>query len=711
MVLKLILAEKPSQALAYASALGQLEKKDGYIIVKNTEYIVTWGFGHLVELAPPEIYKESYKYWNLSELPIIPDKYVFQVGKDKSKQFNIIKRLLKETNEIIVATDSDREGENIARSIIKQANCEGKPTKRLWINSLEKDEIQKGFNNLKDGKEFYSSYIEAQTRQISDWLVGINLSRVYTMNLKKKGINEGVFSVGRVQTPTLHMIYKRQYEVENFIIKPFYELYANITVENGTFKAKQNKKYDTKEEVEKFYQEKDFSNENNGLIQKLETKRVKTQSPQLFSLSDLQSLINKRYKTSPSDTLKTVQSLYEKKLLSYPRTDCRFITDSEFNYLTDHLEEYQLIIGYTIKNPQKEPNKRYVNGSKVQEHYAIIPTKTVPTESIINSLTPLEKNIYLTVMKRTIAMFEELKEYDETNVEAVIKECVFSAKGKIIINDGWERLLRESAATSETVATRTEESKLPLIIEKEPCTALINIKEGKTTPPSLYTEGTLITAMKNCGKDLEDIEKEIMKEVEGIGTEATRANVLETLKRQKYIEVQKNIITVTPKGIILCKAVDGTLLSSPEMTAKWESYLKKIKTGEGSQEAFLNTIEKFIGKTINENSEAINSSDIVQEISQLAKKEVSESFGSCPKCKNSIVDKGKFYGCTGYNNGCRFTIQKELARKKLTKTMVKDLLSKKETKKVKGFKNKVGKDFEATLIIDSNDKVTFKPFK
>ena len=709
--MKLILAEKPSQAQAYASALGQQEKKDGYINIKDTDYTVTWGFGHLVELAPPETYKESFKYWNLSDLPIIPDNYVFQVGKDKNKQFNVIKRLLKETDEIIVATDSDREGENIARSIIKQANCENKPTKRLWINSLEKEEILKGFNNLKEGKDYYPSYVEAQTRQISDWLVGINLSRVYTMNLKKKGINEGVFSVGRVQTPTLHMIYKRQHEVENFVSKPFYELFADVTVENGTFKAKQNKKYETKEEVEKVYSEHNIKDENSGLIEKLETKRIKKQSPQLFSLSDLQSLINKQYKVSPSDTLKTVQGLYEKKLLSYPRTDCRFITDSEFNYLADRLEDYQGIIGYTINNPQKEPNKRYVNGSKVQEHYAIVPTKTIPSEATIKGLTPLEKNVYLTVMKRTVAMFEELNEYDETTVDVLVNELIFTAKGKVMINEGWEKLLKDSAATSETVATRTENSNLPLIIEKEPCKALISTKEGKTTPPSLYTEGTLITAMKNCGKELEDIEKEIMKEVEGIGTEATRANVLETLKRQKYIEVAKNIITVTPKGIILCKAVDGTLLSSPEMTAKWETYLKKINSGEGTQKAFLTTIGKFIGKTIEDNSDSINNSDIAQEISQLSKKEEKEFFGSCPKCKKSIVDKGKFYGCSGYSDGCRFTIQKELASKKLTKTMIKDLLSKKETKKTKGFKNKSGRDFEAILILDSSNKVTFKPFK
>ena len=214
---RVILAEKPSQAQAYAESFGKFSKKDGYIVLNSSSDVITWGFGHLIELAAPEDYKDEWKKWNMKELPIIPESFKFKVGQGKSKQFNVIKKLLNEADQIVIATDSDREGENIARSIISQAKVENKEIKRLWINSLEYDEIQKGFSNLREGKDFYSTYVEAQTRQISDWLVGINLSRMYTLSLQKKGINEGVFSVGRVQTPTLYMIYTRQKEIENLI--------------------------------------------------------------------------------------------------------------------------------------------------------------------------------------------------------------------------------------------------------------------------------------------------------------------------------------------------------------------------------------------------------------------------------------------------------------------------------------------------------------
>ena len=367
---RVILAEKPSQAQAYAESFGKYSKKDGYIVLHSSTDIITWGFGHLVELAAPDEYKEKWKKWDMRELPIIPEQFKFKVGRGKNKQFQVVKKLLKDADQIIIATDSDREGENIARSIIHQAKVENKEIKRLWINSLEADEIQKGFNALREGGDFYSAYIEAQTRQISDWLVGINLSRLYTLSLQKKGINEGVFSVGRVQTPTLYMIYNRQKEIDTFVPQPFYELHAMVTAENGTFKARYTKKFQTKKELQELIQTHLLLVNNPGTITDVKTKRISQPAPYLFSLSDLQSLVNKKYKVSPSDTLKHVQSLYEAKLLSYPRSDCRYITDSEFYYLLDRLEGYQSVLNYAINQPNKNKRKRYVDGSKVQEHYA-----------------------------------------------------------------------------------------------------------------------------------------------------------------------------------------------------------------------------------------------------------------------------------------------------------------------------------------------------
>ncbi len=707
---RVILAEKPSQAQAYAESFGKFSKKDGYIILNSSNDIITWGFGHLVELASPEEYKDEWKKWNMKELPIIPQTFKFKVGQGKGKQFNVIKKLLKEADQIVIATDSDREGENIARSIISQAKVDNKEIKRLWINSLEADEIQKGFSDLRDGKDFYSSYIEAQTRQISDWLVGINLSRMYTLSLQKKGINEGVFSVGRVQTPTLYMIYTRQKEIENFILEPFFEMHATVKAEKGIFKAKYNKKFPTKKELQDLIKKHELLASNPGVISDIKTKRISQPSPFLFSLSDLQSLINKRYKVSPSDTLKHVQSLYEAKLLSYPRSDCRHITDSEFHYLIEKIESYQSILNYTIEQPNTSKRKRYVDGSKVQEHYAIIPTKKVPTQKELDKLTSIQKEIYYTVLKRTMAMFETDYKYDETTITVDIKDLPFTSKGRTILDTGWRKL--EYSTSKKT--DKEENTELPLVQKNEVIEAELATSEGFTVPPKSYTEGTLITAMKTCGKELENAEeKEILKATEGIGTEATRANVLETLKKQHYIEIQKNNVTVTQKGTILCQAVENTLLSSPEMTAKWETYLKKIKKEEGTQQAFLENIQKFIDHTLASSAQVIEGSDWSTHITSMnqANSQTKQTIGTCPACGQSIIDKGKFYGCSGYSNGCTFTLPKRYVGKTLSEATIRKLLNTKETPLLKGFKKKTGQTFSAALIMDEEYKVMFKPYK
>lgn len=706
MGLTLILAEKPSQALAYAESFGKFSKKEGYIVLNPSNDIITWGFGHLVELASPEEYKEEWKKWNMKELPIIPQTFKFKVGQGKAKQFTIVKKLLKEAERIIIATDSDREGENIARSIINQAQVGNKEIKRLWINSLESDEIQKGFSNLREGKEYYSSYIEAQTRQISDWLIGMNLSRMYTLRLQKKGINEGVFSVGRVQTPTLYLIYTRQKEIENFVPEVFYELFATIKAANGVFKAKYNEKFPSKKELQQLIKKCQLVANNPGVISNVEMKHISKPSLLLFSLSDLQSLINKKYKVSPADTLKHVQFLYEAKIISYPRSDCRHITDSEFRYLLENLEDYQGLLNYTIKQPNVSKRKRYVDGSKVQEHYAVIPTKKIPTQKELGKLTTIQKNIYFTVLRRTLGMFETDFKYDETTITVDVKSLPFISKGRTIIDKGWRKLEYPASESSD----KKEHTELPFVQKNEAIEAELSTSEGFTTPPKLYTEGTLITAMKTCGKELENKkEKEILKETEGIGTEATRANVLETLKKQQYIISEKNNVTVTPKGTILCQAVADTLLSSPEMTAKWENYLKKIKNEEGTQEAFLANIEKFIHHTLISSAQVIESLDWSTYTTNSSQSQ--QEIAKCPACGQSIVDKGKLFGCSGYSNGCTFTLPKRYVGKTLSEAMIKSLITVKETQLLKGFKKKDGKTFSAALLLTEDYKLLFKPYK
>jgi len=321
----LILAEKPNQAKAYADAFQHTNKKEGYIEVTDHRFFddkacITWGYGHLVELVSPEQYNAAWKQWKLEQLPMFPDHFQFQVSKDKKKQFNIAKKLLNDASEIIVAMDCDREGENIARSIISLAGAANKPTKRLWINSLEVDEIQKGFQKLRDGNNYLSLYKEAQTRQFSDWLVGMNASRLYTLLLQQRGM-QGVFSVGRVQTATLYLLYKRQQEIDEFVSRPYFTFQGEATINNESFDVKHKQRFKTKEEAQNILQEKGIvSGVNDGLVQGLTKELKKEKSPKLHSLSSLQSTANKKWKYSPSEVLKIAQGLYEKKILSYPRT-------------------------------------------------------------------------------------------------------------------------------------------------------------------------------------------------------------------------------------------------------------------------------------------------------------------------------------------------------------------------------------------------------
>lgn len=401
-----ILAEKPSQAGAYAEAFEKSERKNGYYIVSNNEMknaIITYGFGHLVSLQEPEEYNKDLKNWNLDKLPIIPDPFKFKVSKGKTKQYNIVKNHLDNADEIIIATDLDREGEAIARFIINLSGNSNKKIKRLWINSLEKNEIQNGFKNLKNGEDFYSLYKEAETRSFADWLVGMNLSRLYTLYMQRNGM-KGAFSIGRVQTPTLYLIYQRNKEIEEFVSKPFFELYSNFTHEKGKYKGKYEERFNSLEDLKAFKEKYKLDN-TKGIIDEVTTNEKKEYAPRLFSLSDLQSEMNKNFGYGASETLKIMQSLYEKKIVSYPRTDSNYIGTPEFEYLKSNLSKYLQLVNEDIKDPKLEENKRYVNSSKVEEHYAIIPTRTMPK---LDSLNEKERNIYEAILYRTLAILKLL---------------------------------------------------------------------------------------------------------------------------------------------------------------------------------------------------------------------------------------------------------------------------------------------------------------
>ncbi|TQR20377.1 type IA DNA topoisomerase [Psychrobacillus vulpis] len=706
-----ILAEKPSQAKAYADAF-TVKRHEGYLeiipcpIFPEGAYI-TWGIGHLVELKEPKAYDSKWDKWSLNSLPILPARYEFQVAKGKFKQFTVVKKLIKGTDTVINACDVDREGSNIFYSIYNQTGARVQTIKRLWINSLEIEEVRKGFANLHDNRKDLLLYEEAKARQISDWLVGMNGSRLYSLLLQSQGIRE-VFPIGRVQSPTIYLIYQRQMEIEQFVSEPFFEIEANFTAEQGTYKGKAKAKEPKREIIQELLAKHTIQPNSPGVITSVDKIEKRMPPPQLHSLSTLQATANRLWKMSPANVLKTMQVLYEKKLVTYPRTDSRYITPSEFSYLAAQVTDYQQLIGHSFSVASLSPKKRYVDSSKVQEHYAIIPTKKIPSQSVLSRLSIMERNLYEEVVRTTLSMFHTDYLYTETKVTTDVNGLPFFTIGKTERDKGWKALFSRTTTDKEK-----EESTLPPLREQEKVESNIGIKEGKTLPPKPYTEGQLIAMMKTCGKLVEDKnETDILKEVEGLGTEATRSGIIETIKRHGYIDVTKNIVSITDKGRVLCQAIEGNLLASPSMTAKWETYLRKIGNGDGSGERFLGSIAKFIHSLLQEVPNQLKTKNI--DIKLVPSKATSskykqEPIAPCPKCKQGfIIARKNFYGCTNYKNGCTQTFNGFFLKKKITPSQIKLLCTKGKTNVIKGFVAENGQSFNASLsFVEGKLKLDF----
>lgn len=690
-----IVAEKPSQAKAYAEAF-KTTKRDGYMEVAPDPIFpegayITWGIGHLVELKEPKAYDPKWNRWSLAALPILPERYQFQIARGKAQQFGVIKKLIQQTDTVINACDVDREGSNIFYSIYYHTGAKGKTIRRLWINSLEVDEVRKGFQQLRDNRQDLLLYQEAKARQISDWLVGMNGSRLYSLLLQEKGIRE-VFAIGRVQTPTVFLIYQREKEIEAFVPEPFYEIEGIFKAEKGKYKGKAKIKAKERQEAEALLLKHQIGGTEDGVVKQLKTTEKRIQPPLLHSLSTLQAAANRKWKYSPAKVLSVMQGLYEKKLVSYPRTDAQHITPAEFSYLANQVEAYQKLIGAEFPVASRTPKKRFVDSAKVQEHYAIIPTKSIPTARKLEGLAKDERNLYEEVLRTSLAMFHRDYRYAETKVTTDVKGLDFFTKVKTDLEQGWKELFPPAKEAKA-------EPSLPELREQEPVKAKVDIKEGMTTPPKPYTEGQLIAMMKTCGKLVEDAEDtEILKEIEGLGTEATRSGIIETIKRHEYIQVKKNIVSITDKGRILCQSIEGNLLSSPSMTAKWETYLKKIGKGEGSAEVFLATIAKFIQKLLDEVPSQMKTNGLPEKMPALEGK---DEIAICPRCKKGkIVFRRGSFNCTEYDNGCKQSFPAIFAKKRLTAKQIEYLCTKGKTPVIKGFVSKNGKKFSARLVLE-----------
>ena len=715
--MKLIIAEKPDQGLKLAAPF-QFQKKKGYLIIQPNEFFpkgayLTWAIGHLCELLSPEEYDEKWKKWSLTTLPIIPNRFQHKVTKGKYDQFSIIKNLVHTdaVSEIILAGDCEREGEHIVRLILNLAGNK-KPMKRLWISSLTENAVRKGFSQLLDEGETKNLFFEAYSRACADWLVGMNASRVYSLHLQKKGIQD-VFSLGRVQTPTLALIVKRELEIEKFQSEPFWEVFATFQFGKDKFFGKwhkdQDSKIKTKELAEKIAT---FCVEKEAHITEIEQERKEFHPPFLYNLSSLQADANAKFKFSPQKTLEIAQKLYVKGIISYPRSDSSFITKEEALMLPDILKKIQNIEQFQgffpLPNPSILNNSRYVNEKKVTDHYAIIPTEQVPS---MNKLNDEEQKIYELIVNRLISAHYESAIFDYTTIHTLVDQrASFISKGKTLIQEGWRKVIFEKSKEKNT-----DEQNLPIVSTGDQgIVKKVEVKEKKTQPPKRYTEGQLITLMKSAGKHIENPElTKILNKTEGLGTEATRAGIIGTLKNRKYIDVKKNQVYATDKGKLIIYALGENILTSPEMTAKWEQRLSEIGDGKASSIDFMDQAKKLTEKIIHDafqNESQWNFSDYRIDEMKSAKfgsKKKSTSVGKCIKCDGKLVDKGTFYGCDNYQKTkCTVTISKKILGKNITKSMIKQLLSKEPTEVIQGFV-KDGNQFDASLKFSEEGKIIF----
>ncbi|KXL53678.1 DNA topoisomerase 3 [Anaerotignum neopropionicum] len=673
--MRLVIAEKPSVAQSIAKVLGATDKKEGYL--EGNGYFVSWCVGHLVGLAGTEKYNENYKIWDLKDLPIIPQSFEYEVSKGKEKQIKILCKLLNDpkVDVVINACDAGREGELIFRLVYQFAKCQ-KTMKRLWISSMEDSAIQKGFENLKDGTGFDLIYESAACRQKADWIVGINATRLFSLLYNQQ------LNVGRVMSPTLSMIVERNASIKAFRPTPFY----TIVLDNGAVVFTSEKK-EGKVHAEELL--KRCKNQH-LVVTSIENKEKAEKPPKLYDLTTLQREANRKLGFTANQTLEYIQSLYEKKLCTYPRTDSRFLTED----MVDILPELLLYALTTLRFPRDEEfdvpcnAQLVIDSSKVTDHHAIIPTKSLANYDI-EQLPYGEKAVLTLIMLRLLSALGDNHRYSETVVTAGCGDVVFTTKGKTILQNGfmeYEVLLN--------LAEKQDEKSLPLMAEGEVienCNA--EMKEGKTSPPKQFTEDTLLLAMETTGKD-ENIEKEFC----GIGTPATRAGIIEKLISVNLLErkgdKKTKYLLPTDKGNALITILPESI-QSPLTTAEWEEKLKFIETGDLSANEFLSEISKTT-------ENLVRTYDVVKGSEQLFPSQ-NKVIGKCPRCGSNVIENKKGFCCE--NRTCGFALWKEnkfftSKKKTLTEKIVKDLLTTGKCKLTGCYSEKTGKTYNATVSID-----------
>lgn len=681
----LVIAEKPSAGMDMAKVLQCTKRQDGYI--EGEKYIVTWAVGHLVGLKYPEEHEPELKAWKLETLPMLFDiKDSLKILPNTSKQFNIIKSLIhrNDVDSIINAGDAGREGYLIQEWIYRMAGNR-KPKKVLWASSLTDEALKKAFDNLKDPKEFIGLLDEAEARAEGDYLLGINYSRALTLT-KSNGVP---LRYGRCQTPVLNLIATRDKEIEEFVPQPYSNIIAdfkfredifsaNLIEESGKVKAFFKEQADQVLEEIKGYQ---------AVVKEYKTEEKRQKAPLLFDLTTLQKTMNSKYGYSAKETLEIAQGLYEThKILSYPRTDSRYLSDDIYNEVEEHLKscsfgEYEKYIK-KLDVSVLEKDKRYFNNLKVSDHHALIPTINSKTAEIYQTLSEREKNVFDAVVRSFVAIFLPEYRFDKTTILLSVKNYLFKTSGIAIKNVGYKEIyinIEETESKEEE-----QEQKLPILsVEDIGTVEKFQRKDGMTKAPAHYTANTILAAMEKLN----------------IGTPATRAELLEKLQNPKsqYIKLEKKNYIATDLGRKLIGLVPEEL-KAPELTARFEEKLKEIEEGKLGKDEFLKNevseIKKHIEKFKEEPTKKIEYDR--------------KSIGSCPYCKQGeIVEYPKSYGCNRYKEGCNFTIWKTIAGKKITETMAAQIVSKGKTSLLKGFKSKVGNEFSARLVLKEG-KIAFE---
>lgn len=667
--MKLVLAEKPSVAQSIAKVIGAASRKDGYL--EGNGYIVSWCVGHLVELAEPETYDEKYKKWTYDDLPIMPSKWKYEVSSVTRKQFGVLKNLMKreDVDCLVCATDAGREGELIFRLVYHQCHCT-KPFERLWISSMEDRAIKDGFENLKPSSAYDRLYEAALCRERADWLVGINATRLFSC-LYKQSLN-----VGRVMTPTLAMTVQREAAISAFKEESFY------TVEVGCegFTAI-SERYQEKEEAEADRKKC----EANGTIEviKVQTKEKSEKAPALYDLTSLQRDSNRLLGYTAKQTLDYAQSLYEKKLITYPRTDSRFITEDMENGLSELLETTQKFINKELVEVE---TKQIINNKKVTDHHAILPTKEIAGTNV-SELPSGELAILNLICQRLLVSVSKPHIFEETTVELACGSLPFKAKGKTVLSKGWKVLNPKE---------EKEKNQIPKLCDGDVLNIQkVEVKEGKTSPPKHFTEDTLLSAMENASAD------EMPKEVErkGIGTPATRAGIIEKLVQKGYIKrvgdkKTKNLIP-TDVGVALVTVIPEQI-QSPTMTAEWEEKLIGIEKGETEGEAFMEDIQTMVRNLVG-TYEVVKGAEVIMP-------NKNHVVGRCPHCGSEVIERQKGWFCD--NKQCRFVLWKDNAfftyiGKKINPHIVDQLLRDGKARLKDCKSKKTGKSYNADVLLST----------